>query len=228
MISRFPPSESRAALTAPSAQDERVIRPQLGAKHTSLAPDTLSVSLSQLACYSFQLCMMLLAFLSEKKYSPHLLPFAHFLPLQTMGAWLTKQVPYLTLVFCFLACGGRSQLLHLWVLGLAWLCRLCGAICPQIRALASMMTPYMQCTPITAVDYSRGQLSLSLDVLWGTVEPSVVSAVSRGCAVKSVIVHACERVLLNISNVEPGNTKKTLRYSTHVLCKHNLLHTRRK
>lgn len=65
-------------------------------------------------------------------------------------------------------------------------------------------------------------------MLWGTVEPSVVSAVSRGCAVKSVIVHACERVLLNISNVEPGNTKKTLRYSTHVLCKHNLLHTRRK
>lgn len=45
MISPFPPSESRAALTAASAQDERVVRPQLGAKHTSLAPDTLSVSL---------------------------------------------------------------------------------------------------------------------------------------------------------------------------------------
>lgn len=27
-------------------------------------------------------------------------------------------------------------------------------------------------------------MSLSVDVLWGTIEPSVVSAVLRGCAVK--------------------------------------------
>lgn len=47
MISPFPPSGSRAALTAASTRDERVVRPQLGAKHTSLAPDTLSVGLSE-------------------------------------------------------------------------------------------------------------------------------------------------------------------------------------
>lgn len=91
MISPFPPSESRAALTAASARDERVVRPQLGAKHTSLAPDTLSVSLSQLACCSFQLCMMLLAFIQKKKkqLSPSL-TFCTFSPTADHGSMVDK------------------------------------------------------------------------------------------------------------------------------------------
>ena len=39
-------------------------------------------------------------------------------------------------------------------------------------------------------------------MLWGTVEPSVVSPVLRGLCCGCVVVHACERVPLNISNVE--------------------------
>ena len=91
MIFQFPLSESRAALTEASARDERVVRPPLGAKHTSLAPNILSVRLSQLACCSFQLCMMLLAFIKEKKeHSPHLLPFCMFSPTADHGSMVDK------------------------------------------------------------------------------------------------------------------------------------------
>ena len=89
MISPFSPSESRAALTAASAQDERVVRPQLGAKHTSQAPDTLGVSLLQLVCYSFQLCMMLLAFIYKKILSPSL-TFCTFSPIADHGSMVDK------------------------------------------------------------------------------------------------------------------------------------------
>lgn len=82
------PSESRAALTAASAFDERSVKLQLGTKHTSRVPDTLSISLSQLACCSFQFCMMLLAFV--QKYSPHLLPFCTFSPTADHGSMVDK------------------------------------------------------------------------------------------------------------------------------------------
>lgn len=67
MISPFPSSESRAALTAESARDERVVRLQLGAKAHFTSSQSFSVlAYRKPACYSFQLCMMLLAFLSKQ------------------------------------------------------------------------------------------------------------------------------------------------------------------
>lgn len=88
----------------------------LSAKHTSPAPDILSVSLSQPACYVFQLCMMLLAFISNifffKHKINHTLPYIYLLHIffhcrPWEHGWQSRYRIWLW-CFCFLACGGRS------------------------------------------------------------------------------------------------------------------------